>query len=196
MSCKNSNNRALHGLLLPCLLLLSACASAPPGPAATQEARSYPATFEFTGRIGVRHDGEGFSGNLNWQHAPDRDDIQLIAPLGQTAARIHRSASNVTLDTADEHYSAQNPDELTEQVLGWRLPLDGMPHWLLGRPAPDGMAEIERDDNLRIKTLRQQGWHIDYQSYRMEGNYVLPSRMLLRKDTLELKLIVDSWEVP
>ncbi|MDP1896659.1 MAG: lipoprotein insertase outer membrane protein LolB, partial [Sulfurimicrobium sp.] len=82
------------------------------------------------------------------------------------------------------------------QVLGWRLPLEGMQHWVLGRPTPDGAVEIERDDSMRVTRLRQQEWSIEYRDYRMEGNFVLPSRIVMRNDTLEIKLVVDNWELP
>ncbi len=178
------------------LLLLGGCATPPlklPAMTATQAA---PETFLLNGRIGVRHDGQGFSGNLSWRHHANEDEIQLRSPLGQTVARIQRKAGIVTLDTPDGHYTAQSPAELTEQVLGWRLPLDGMQYWVLARPSPDSTAESERDEGMRITRLRQQEWEIEYLDYRMEGNYVLPSRIVMRNGTLELKLIADSWELP
>lgn len=176
-------------------LLLGGCATPPlrlPAASMTQQA---PEVFELNGRIGVRHEGQGFSGNLSWRHRANEDEIQLRSPLGQTVARIERKSEIVTLETQDGHYTAKSPAELTEQVLGWRLPLEGMQYWVLAHPSPDGMAETERDESMRITRLRQQEWVIEYMDYRMEGKYVLPSRIVMRNDTLELKLVVDSWEL-
>ncbi len=178
------------------LLLLGGCATPSLRLPAATDAQNTPAAFHLNGRIGVQHDGQGFSGNLSWRHNADEDEIQLRSPLGQTVARIQRSAKGVTMDTAEGHYTAQSPAELTEQVLGWRLPLEGMQYWVLGLPTPDGAVESERDDSMRVTRLRQQEWNIEYRDYRMEGNYVLPSRIVMRNDTLEIKLIVDSWELP
>ena len=178
------------------LLLLGGCATPALKLPAMTAAQPAPEAFELNGRIGVRHDDQGFSGNLSWRHYADEDEIQLRSPLGQTVARIQRKAGSVTLDSTDGHYTAQSTAELTEQVLGWRLPLDGMQYWVLGRPAPDGAAESERDESMRVIRLHQQEWSIEFRDYRMEGNYVLPSRITMRNDTLELKLIVDSWELP
>ncbi|PWB58987.1 MAG: outer membrane lipoprotein LolB [Nitrosomonadales bacterium] len=200
MSCKNSSSAFMASLkfalaLLGALLLGGCATPASRLPAATQ-AWAAPETFLLNGRIGVRHDGQGFSGNLSWRHHANEDEIQLSSPLGQTVARIQRNKESVTLDTPEGHYTAQSPEELTEQVLGWRLPLDGMQYWVLARPAPDGVAESEHDDGMRVTRLRQQEWNIEYQDYRMEGNHVLPSRIVMRNNTLELKLIVDGWELP
>lgn len=183
-------------LILLGSLLLGGCATPAPRLPAAAVVQTAPESFLMNGRIGVKHDGQGFSGNLSWRHHANEDEIHLRSPLGQTVARIQRKAGIVTLDTPDGHYTAQSPAELTEQVLGWRLPLDGMQYWVLGRPAPDGMAESERDEGMRITRLRQQEWDIKYLDYRMEGNHVLPSRITMRNDTLELKLIVDDWELP
>lgn len=177
-------------------LLLGGCASPALRPPAATESHAVPITFQISGRIGVKQDGQGFSGNLDWRHLENEDEIQLRSPLGQTVARIQRKPGSVTLDTPDEHYTAKSPAELTEQVLGWRLPLDGMQYWVLGRPAPDSAAEIERDEDLHVSRLRQREWHIEYQNYRMEGNFILPSRITLRNELLELRLIVDSWDLP
>lgn len=177
-------------------LLLGGCATPVPRLPAATAVQTVPESFQMNGRIGVKHDEQGFSGNLSWRHHANEDEIQLRSPLGQTVALIQRKAEIVTLDTPDGHYTAQSAAELTEQVLGWRLPLDGMQYWVLGRPAPGSMAESERDDGMRITRLRQQEWDIKYLDYRMEGNHVLPSRITMRNDTLELKLIVDDWELP
>ena len=177
-------------------LLLGGCATPALRLPATAVIQAAPESFLMNGRIGVKHDGQGFSGNLSWRHHANEDEIQLRSPLGQTVARIQRKAGIVTLDTSEGHYTAQSAADLTEQVLGWRLPLDGMQYWVLGRPAPDGVAESEHDDGMRIARLRQQEWDIKYLDYRMEGNYVLPSRITMRNESLELKLIVDDWELP
>ncbi len=177
-------------------LLLGGCATPPLSLPAMSTSQPSAEAFELNGRIGVRHDGQGFSGNLSWLHRANEDEIQLRSPLGQTVARIQRKSGIVTLETQDGHYTAKSPAELTEQVLGWRLPLEGMQYWVLARPSPDSTAESKRDENLRVIRLRQQEWEIEYQDYRMEGNFVLPSRIVMRNGTLELKLIVDGWELP
>ncbi|MGH6611279.1 MAG: outer membrane lipoprotein LolB, partial [Burkholderiaceae bacterium] len=50
-------------------------------------------------------------------------------------------------------------DALTEQLLGWRLPVSGLADWIEGRPAPDRAARVERN-NGRIVSIEQDGWTI------------------------------------
>lgn len=190
MSCTSTNNRLL---LLGLLLLLSACAAPQvrsPVLAAAPEA------FQLQGRIGVRHGTDGFSGSLNWRHAPEDDEVLLLSPLGQVVARIERNATGVTLETPEERHAAQDAAELTERVLGWRLPLDGLQYWVTGHAAPGNVTRVTRDEAMNITRLDQQAWEIEYRDYRQEGRHVLPARIVMRKDALELRLVVDQWELP
>lgn len=192
MSCKNISNR----LFLLGLLLLGGCAAPPIKPPSDALARAVPQAFQLNGRIAVRYGEEGFSGNLRWQHGAQGDEILLLSPLGQTVARIERDAAGVKLDVSDGHYTAQDAAELTEHVLGWRLPLDGMQYWVTGRAAPDGAASVTRDEAMNLTRLRQQDWDIEYRDYRQEDRFVLPARVVMRNGTLELKLVVDEWILP
>jgi outer membrane lipoprotein LolB len=180
-------------LLLP--LLLAGCVNAPP---AQQVARPFSAeqkSFVLSGRIAVKHDGERSSANLRWTHHADDDDILLLAPFGQTVAHIQSDVHKTVLDTADKHYSAQNTEELTEQVLGWHLPLAGLRYWVLALPAPDSQASIEHETNGQISYLQQDGWKIHYTRYATQTPDSLPSRISVQREGLELQLVIDEWEI-
>lgn len=155
-----------------------------------------PETFQLQGRIGVRYGTEGFSGNFSWRHGVQNDEILLLSPLGQAVARMERDATGVKLETQDGHYAAQDAAELTQRILGWSLPLDGMQYWVTGQQAPHGTADITRDKSMNITRLRQHQWEIEYPDYRAQGVYVLPARIVMRNGTLELKLVVDEWSLP
>lgn len=190
MSCKSIHNWLS---LLVLLLLISGCAA----PQLRQPAQTAaPEAFHLQGRVGVRYGTEGFSGNLRWRHDVQGDDILLLSPLGQAVARIERNATGVKLETPDGHHEAEDAAELTERVLGWRLPLNGLQHWVTGHAAPGDAESVIRDGSMNIARLRQQTWDIEYHDYRQEGNHVLPSRMIMRNASLELKLVVDEWELP
>lgn len=188
MSCKNSSSR----LFLLCLLL-GGCAAAPGRLPLTDAATDAPGRFDVNGRIGVRYGAEGFSGSLRWRHDGANDEILLLSPLGQAVARVERSTQAVTLDASDRHYVAQDVGELTERVLGWSLPLDGMQYWATGHAMPGGPASMTRDETAGTVRLTQQQWDIEYRAFQPQGRYVLPTRITMRNGTLELKLVVDEW---
>jgi len=91
-------------------------------------------------------------------------------------ARIVREGDEVTLNTAEpREYHGADVESLTEQVLGFRLPLAGLADWVRGRPAPE---------------LEQRGWKLEIQEYAGE----LPSRLRLLYPGIELRLIISRWK--
>ncbi len=180
--------------LLP--LWLFGCASAPPAPqSVTRPAQAEHAPFVIAGRIAVKHNGERSSATLRWTHSAETDEILLFAPLGQTVARIHRDGHGVVLDTSDKHYVAQDAEELTQQALGWRLPLSGLQYWVLALPAPVGVYDIERDASGQISVLRQGGWTISYTRYATPAADSLPLRLTLQREELGIQLRIDEWSM-
>lgn len=170
--------------------LLSGCAQLAPAPRPVQ---SETVPFAMNGRISVKHNGSRDSAGLRWTHQAQSDEILLLTPLGQTAARIYRDNKEAILDEGDKHYSDTDVESLMMQVLGWRLQLDGLHHWVLGMT--DGSdALIERDELGRMTVLRQDGWEVRYQAYADNKADSLPARMQLSRENLQLTLLIDEWE--
>ena len=183
--------------LFPLLsLLLAGCASVPPAPQSVlRPAEAEQKSFVLNGRIAIRHDGDRSSANIRWTHRAENDDILLLAPFGQTVAHIHSDAQEVVLDTADKHYTAQNTEELTQQVLGWHLPLAGLRYWVLALAAPESKASIEHDANGQVSIMQQDDWKISYTRYAAQTPDSLPLRINLQHEGLELQLLIDEWEI-
>jgi len=186
-------------LALLWLSVLGGCAALSPDSApapAVRPAHAESAAFAFNGRVAINHDGKRHFAGLRWTHQTQSDEILLLTPLGQTAARIYRDAGNVTLDDGDKHYQADDAEALMEQVLGWHLPMDGLHHWVLGLAAAEGQAYIERGDYGQITVLRQAGWEVRYLRYAGTQSDSLPTRLQLTRDDLQMQLLIDEWELP
>lgn len=151
--------------------------------------------FQLSGRVAVKYDGQGFSGGLRWQRNGETDDVLILSPLGQGVARIERDAKGVTLTAPDQRpYRAKNTAELTQQVLGWRLPLDGLRYWTLGVAAPASTAIREVDADQHLSRLTQDGWRIDFLGYTRFDGTDLPGKIVLQRDEVEVKLVIDLWD--
>ena len=171
-----------------CLALVAACASVP-GPAPDE------ATFELTGRVAVRAGQDAASGLLFWRHGQTFDDLVISTPLGQGIAEITRRADRYTLVTADaRRISATDPEVLTEEALGWRLPLAGLADWVQGRAYPHAPSDVDYGADSRPRMIRQLGWTIEYLAYGDPAG--LPSRLRLARAGLDVRLSVDTWTVP
>jgi len=169
-------------------LLLAACAA--PG----FQSSAADVEFELSGRIAVRYRDDAGSGNVSWRHGARADEMLLTSPLGQGIARIVRSGAEVVLTTQDgRQFKAADAESLTEQVLGFRVPLLGLADWVRGRPAPgpaSAPTQQRNDSTGRLAELEQSGWRIEYQEY--QGS--LPSRLKLSFPGLELRLAISEWK--
>jgi outer membrane biogenesis lipoprotein LolB len=101
--------------------------------------------------------------------------LLLSTPTGQGLARLVRTGRGAELTTAEGRYQSASGDELTARLFGVPLPLEALSHWVLGR-SQDGT-----------------NWAVEVQDHREEGGRRLPSRLLLRTDGAELRLVIDEW---
>ncbi|MCC6473352.1 MAG: outer membrane lipoprotein LolB [Burkholderiales bacterium] len=176
--------------VLPALLLavtIAGCAQLGTMPAAGPG----PGGFEMTGRVAVKYGNDASSGRVSWQHSERSDELLLSSPLGQGLARLSREAGEVRLRLSDGRvFSASDAESLTEQILGWRLPLSGLPQWLRGFVRPAGSAAIRRDAAGRVSGIEQDGWTIEIETWR-EGR---PERVRLLRPDLEIRLVIETWQ--
>ncbi len=149
--------------------------------------------FELSGRIAVRYGAEAAGGQLRWRHDRDGDEMLISSPLGQGIARIQRDGEAVTLTTADgREHRAADAEQLTERVLGFRVPLAGLPDWVQGRPARDlAVTQEQRDAQGRLVLLEQAGWRIEFLAYAEDA--ARPMRLRLTYPALELRLVIAEW---
>ena len=146
--------------------------------------------FELSGRIAVKYRDEAASGNLAWRHGARGDELLLTSPLGQGIARIVRTGGEVTLTTSEgREHRAADAESLTEQVLGFRIPLAGLAYWVRSQPGP-GPARTRLDAAGRLAELEQSGWRIEY----LEYDGALPSRLRLSYPGIELRLAISEWK--
>jgi outer membrane lipoprotein LolB len=102
----------------------------------------------------------------------------------------------VELVTADQVYRADDAESLTGQVLGWRLPLAGLPYWIQGVHSPVTASEKDLDAEGRVVAVRQDGWEIVYLAYfpSQQVRDIRPRIVTLSRQDLRIKLVVDEWE--
>ena len=147
--------------------------------------------FDLSGRLAARYRDEAFSGNIAWRHAASADEMLITSALGAGIARIVRDGNNVTLTTAEpREYRAADAEALTQEVLGFRVPLAGLADWVQGKPSTASPASADHAPDGRLRSLQQQGWNVEYLEY--QGSR--PSRLRLTYPGIELRLAISEWK--
>lgn len=193
-----------NSLFLAIVLLVSACATLPPPatqpPTTVSINQKHLATlanikaFSLKGRLGVVTNPRGFTGGIDWQHQLTNDNIDVFSPVGGKVANIVKNPNGVTLTTQDGHsIKANDAESLTEATLGWRLPLNGLSDWALGKPTSSKIEAITWDETGHLTTLKQDGWDISYENYAETNGIFLPSKIVLKSEKVNLKLLVEKW---
>jgi outer membrane lipoprotein LolB len=196
-------------LLLPALgiVLLPACAVAPPGDA-EQSARqplyeqraarlSQLEHWTLVGRLAVSDDEDGGSGNLSWRQQPGGSRIDFHGAMGRGAWRLMSGAAGAELEFADgRRYRADSVDALVHGQIGWHVPVDKLAWWVRGLAAPGVHAERLLDEEGRLSQLDQAGWSIEFGRYEAVAGEALPLRMTARQQDRTVKLAIRKWELP
>jgi len=170
------------------------------------------ADFLLVGRVSVTGGKDSFSAGARWRHSEWADEILLLSPLGQTLAQIQLDPGGAYLTTSEQQsYYAFDVESLTEQVLGWHLPLTGLQYWVQGVNSPATSSEMDVDMDGRIVAIRQDGWNIDYLDYfprstssassinaeePLQARVGQPRLLRLKRGGLQIKLVIDAWNPP
>ena len=91
-------------------------------------------------------------------------------------AQILRQGDAVLLRTSEpREYRAGDSEELTERVLGFRLPIEGLAQAMQGKPSP---------------ALEGRGWKVEYQEYDAQRR---PTRLRITNAGAEVRLAISQW---
>jgi outer membrane lipoprotein LolB len=148
-----------------------------------------PGGFELSGRAAISNARNSGSVRFFWRHSNDADEMLVTSPVGQGIARITREGDWFRLVTGDKkEYAAADAESLTDQALGWRLPLSGLPDWVQARASPGRPATVTGQPGEGLE-IRQDGWQVAYDEFRAGR----PFRMRLSREDLVIRLVVDQW---
>lgn len=153
--------------------------------------------WSFRGRTVIRQDKEGWNVGVTWQQQQQAFNIRLFGPFSQGAVELAGDDQQVTMMFSNgETYSAETPEQLLAEVMGWLLPVSALRDWVRGLPYE--AVEIDKktlDEKGRLTTLSQAGWQIEFVDYvPLEGNDV-PAKIFIEHPQLSIRLVMNGWKV-
>lgn len=186
----NSFFRAPHIAIL-LAVVASGCASFAPAP--TDLAVD---GFIVSGRIAVRTEADGFSGNFRWQNRSGGFDIELWGPMGQGRSRLVGDGSSVTLYSADGAiYREPDTETAMRRWLGVDVPVSALTHWIKGVPAPTMRVDAKTMDAAGDLTqLAQHRWQLTFDRYQThDSDRRLPGRVIAERGPVRVTLLPKQW---
>lgn len=154
--------------------------------------------FRLEGRVSVKAGEESFSGGMRWHRETLKEELLLRTPLGQGVAEIRKAAVGMELTNSEGRiYRAPDIDTLVKQAIGLELPLRGLAWWVVGMPRPNVEYRAKPDSDGHLGELHQDGWQIFFSRYEEHAGQWLPGKLLARRgEELDVRLVVDAWELP
>lgn len=148
------------------------------------------------GNLAIRTQQKGFNASFNWRQNSSSDySIALFGPLGTNRIQLTGNSQQVVLRTPNRMASAQDPEHLLQQQVGWNIPISNLFYWLRGLPAPYAKAQKSYDMNNHLVQMQQQGWHIIYLRYLAVNGIDLPTRIFLSNSQLQVRIIITNWRL-
>lgn len=184
--------------LLFCLLGwgLAGCASLLQKPVDAEVLNGWSGRFALT-VIAPDRGEQRTTGNFSLTEAKSATLLELSTPLGLTIASARVDTSGATLVTADgKRFDAANVEELTEQLFGWRIPIQRLPAWLAAKPAQvtEFVVASGGQDSERLPlSAKEDGWSIRYEVW---NNRKLSRILISFPDRVTLRMVLSNDTAP
>ena len=192
-------SRRLSLLVLAATLAGCATTSAP---LSTATVGAYRETIDLSGKLSVNYlkddKQESLTGNFTWDPTPTRIEVNLASPLGQTIATIAVTPEGATLTQSGQPpRTAADIDGLTQQALGWTLPVSGLRDWLQGY-ALDAEGKRFAASPANNSVVTKDGWRLRFVSWQ-DGKAAQPVPRRIDADraaagdiqNLEIRIVVN-----
>ncbi len=175
--------------------------------------------WQIKARMAVRSNRKGGQVTVHWKRMNNSHALDLYGPFGSGRMRLQQNPGQATLvDSKKYRYTGRSLQQLLFRRVGWQVPFSSLQYWIVGLPAP-GKPQQQWDKRGRLRSLRQNGWEIQYNEYRKVGRYELPGRLqldalpgtipgltsdfawledhpgTLQQPLFRIKLIIRSWQL-
>ena len=142
-------------------------------------------------RAAVRQGEDGGTVSLEWAQGPTDYSLDLSGPFGSGHMRLSGDGQGARLVRGEETIRAESAETLLEATLGWSVPVPDLRLWVLGLPGRS--VDFEIDDYGRLARLRDGPWSVDYQEYLAVDGLELPTRLVVQRSGLRIRLAISQW---
>ncbi|NNC63488.1 MAG: outer membrane lipoprotein LolB [Gammaproteobacteria bacterium] len=146
------------------------------------------------GRIAVDTGERAFQGRFQWSQEADALALTVRGPLGTNVLRVSGPAKALVVESRGETFNLDEPEAQLSALVGWWLPVMSFKRWLLGLPDPDYAAQTRFGDDNLLAELDQRLWQLSFVSHQLAAGVLVPRRIDLSHESLEFRIVVDSFD--
>lgn len=153
-------------------------------------------SWKINGRLAVTNKAEVWHLSVNWKQQEQNYTIHLSGPFGAGAVQLTGDSTGVTIKTSDKTTYAPDAEQLLYESTGVQIPVQNLFYWVRGLPNPDSPISSQIIDPYgRLKKVSQNEWNVSFKRYKKNNNIDLPSKIFIRKKTLDIRLIIEDWSI-
>lgn len=147
--------------------------------------------WKASGKLALRTADKSESATLQWKQSNNVAQIVLSGPLGLNTTSIESDQTSLTIRQSGQirHYDISSGTIPS----AWDLPVQALPYWILGLPAPGEPIHEQVIEQNAIRQMAQSGWTITYEDYGQFDQYVLPTRLKIEKHSTRARLLIRNW---
>ena len=151
--------------------------------------------WQLRGRVNVRYQNESYTPRIQWRQQEDNYRIRLWGTFNAGNTLIIGEPKLVTMEHDGDSITANTPEELVLDNLGYELPISYLEFWVRSLPAPGSDAELEFSVLNHLSTIKQDGWKITYLDMRQFDGVILPRRVAITgpRNDIRLSFVGLSW---
>ena len=121
--------------------------------------------------------------------------LELSGPVGLGQIVLERSNGRGRILREGQWQDMENFSSALQSELGWPIPLQLLPWWLRGLPAPEPLATQLDVIDERLASLQQDDWHLQFSRYMPVADTSLPARIEFSRDDVSGKLLLKQWDI-
>ena len=151
--------------------------------------------WQLRGRVNVRYQSESYTPRIQWQQQGGNYKIRLWGTFNAGNTVIIGEPKLVTMEHDGNSITANTPEELVLDNLGYELPISYLEFWVRSLPVPGSDAELEFNVQNHLSTIKQDGWEIAYLDMRQFDGVILPRRVEITgpRNDIRLRFVGLSW---
>jgi outer membrane lipoprotein LolB len=157
-----------------------------------------PSQWRINGKLGIQTGTDSGSVIIDWHQRNDQYNIRVNGSFGQGSAWIKGDSELIAIErTGQQPTTSTSPEQLLKEALGWTIPINDLRYWVQG--IPNGTKAIDKSvytEQGLLATFEQAGWSISISRYMPTANWLLPHKVKLNRDNVQLTLVIREWQFP